>query len=260
VEYAHLSPKPERLVLLSKIYQGIPRIKHPQDIDKCSDCLVAKMRKAARGNGPGFVATAVGQGLAMDVCFIFQTSKYKNRAKCLMGINCNNAYCIIYDFMSELIFGVTMRGKIIPLTWIHILLTHIAPHGTHGCIVRLDLCGETGKNPEIAAMFLKYKYIMQSTSARDSSQNGMGERPHHTIGIAIRAILFSASPRPKYWEYRFYFYLRDHTILPHGAIPVSSSDGTSIRRHPTSYIWLSLVRSIPIPSSKRLSSPLPLVI
>jgi hypothetical protein len=158
-------PNPERLVLLSKISRGMPRIKHPQDIEKCSDCLVGKMRKAARGHEPGVTATAVGQGLAMDVGFMFQTSKDKNRAKRLMGINGNNAYCIIYDFMSELILGVTMRGKSTPLTWLHIILTRIAPRDTHGRIVRLDLGGETGKNPNIAAMFVKHNYIMQPTGA-----------------------------------------------------------------------------------------------
>jgi hypothetical protein len=60
-------PSPERLVLLFKISQGMPRIKHPQDIEKFLDLLVAKMRKAARGHDPGFVATSVGQGLEMGV-------------------------------------------------------------------------------------------------------------------------------------------------------------------------------------------------
>jgi hypothetical protein len=110
-----------------------------------------------------------------------------------MGINGNNTYYIIYDFMSELIFGVTMRGKSIPLTWIHILLTCIAPHDTHRHIIRLDLGGETGKNLEIAAMFLKHNHIMQPTGAGASSKNVMGERPHQITGITIRAIFSSAN-------------------------------------------------------------------
>jgi hypothetical protein len=69
------------------------------------------MRKAARGHDIGFEATTVGQGLAMDVGFMFNSSK-KNRAKFLMVTNGGNSYCLIYDFYSELLIGVTMRGKL----------------------------------------------------------------------------------------------------------------------------------------------------
>jgi hypothetical protein len=64
-------PNPERLVLLSKIAKGVPKFKHPQDIEKCSDCLIAKLRKAARGKAPGFTVVSLGQGLAIDVGFMF---------------------------------------------------------------------------------------------------------------------------------------------------------------------------------------------
>jgi hypothetical protein len=132
---------PERLVLLSNIAKGVPKFKHPQDIEKCSDCLIAKLRKTARGKAPGFTAVSLDQGLAIDVGFMFQRSNNAARAKRLTGINGNNAYYVIYDFFSELVFGVTSRGKTIPLAWIHILLTRIAPRDTPGRIVRLDLGG-----------------------------------------------------------------------------------------------------------------------
>jgi hypothetical protein len=109
-------PHPQRLILFSNISKGVPKLKHPQDIEKCTDCLVAKMRKAARGHARGFVATRVGQGLALDVGFMFGRSRDKNRAKRLEGLNGGNAYCIIYDFKTEALFGVTMSGKIVPIT------------------------------------------------------------------------------------------------------------------------------------------------
>jgi hypothetical protein len=174
------------------------------------------MRKAARGHDPGFVATAVGQGLAMDVGFMFQKSKNAARAQRLTGVNSNNAYCIVYDFCSEAIFGVTMRGKTIPPTWLNVLLTRISPRGTPGRIVRLDLGGETGKNPTIQALFIKHGYITQPTSAGASSQNGIGERPHQTVGMAVRVMLHGSGLKSSDWEYDFYFFLRIHAILPHG--------------------------------------------
>jgi hypothetical protein len=121
------------------------------------------MCKSTRGHGTGFEATAVGHGLAMDVSFMFQKSKNKNRAKRLIDMNGGNAYCIIYVFLSELLFGVMMKGKSIPLTWLHVLLTQITPEDQPGCIVRLDLVGDTGKSPEVATLFLKHQYIIQPT-------------------------------------------------------------------------------------------------
>jgi hypothetical protein len=182
-------PNPASLVLLSKIYKGLPPLIHHQDIEKCYDCLIAKTHKAARGHAPGFVATSVGQGLALDVGFMFQRSKNAARAKRLLGISGNNTYCVVYDFKSEVLFGVTMRGKTITITWLNVLLTRITPHDCPGCIVHLDLGGKTGKNPEIQALFLKHGYILEPTGAGASSQNGFDERPHQTIGDTVCTML-----------------------------------------------------------------------
>jgi hypothetical protein len=191
-------PNPERLVLLSKMSKGMPTLTHPQDVEKCSDCLVAKLRKAARGHAPGFKATVVGQGLDLDVGIMFQKSKDLERVARLAGINGNNAYCAICDLFLELIFGVATSGKVIPTTWLHILLTRIAPKPTPGRIVRLELGGETGKNTVLQALFLKHGYLMEPTSAGSSSQNDLSERPHQTIGNAIRVMLYSARLSAKY--------------------------------------------------------------
>jgi hypothetical protein len=146
------------------------------------------MIKTARKHNTGFEATAVGQGLVMDIGFMFQKSKNTNRAKRLIGINGGNAYCIIYNFFSELLFGATIKGKIIPLAWLHALLTRITLNDHPGRIIRLDLGGETGKKPEFTGLFLKHQYILQPTGSRASSQNGSVECPHSTIGVTIRAM------------------------------------------------------------------------
>jgi hypothetical protein len=85
-------PNLERLVLLSKMSKGMPTLTHPHDVEKCSACLVAKLRKASRGKALGFKATVVGQGLALDVVFMFQKSKDMERVARITGINGNNAY------------------------------------------------------------------------------------------------------------------------------------------------------------------------
>jgi hypothetical protein len=210
-------PHPDRLIQLSKMSKGIPNIRHPQQIEKCSKYLVAKMRKAARGSDPSFVATHLGQALALDVGFMFQRSKDDARAEILTGLNGGNAYCIVYDFKTEVLFGITSQGKRISLPWLHLLLTRIAPpDSVSRHIIRMDLGGETGLNPDVQELLDRHGYITQPTGAGSSSQNGMAEHPHQTIANAIRAMLISAHIPPRYWEYAFYFFLRIHTVLPHG--------------------------------------------
>jgi hypothetical protein len=46
--------------------------------------------------------------------------------------------------------------------------------------------------------------------------NGLGERPHSTIGDAIRSILYSSRIEQKYWNFAFYHYLRLYNLVPHG--------------------------------------------
>jgi hypothetical protein len=95
-------PNPQHLMLLSKIMKGLPNIKHPQDIEQCSDCFIAKLCKAARGHALGLEATststAEGQGLAINDRFMVQRLKNVVWAKLLTGINSNNDYCMVYEF------------------------------------------------------------------------------------------------------------------------------------------------------------------
>jgi hypothetical protein len=190
-------PHPDRLIQISKMSKGMPNIRHPQQIEKCSECLVAKMRKAARGSDPSFVATHLGQALALDVGLMFQRSKDDARAKMFTGLNGGNAYCIVYDFKAEVLFGITSKGKRLSLPWLHLLLTRIAPPASVSRhIIRMDLGGETGLNPDVQELLDRHGYITQLTGAGSSSQNGMAERPHQTIDNAIRAVLISAHLPP----------------------------------------------------------------
>jgi hypothetical protein len=153
-------PHPDRLILLSKMSKGMPNIRHPQQIEKCSECLVAKMRQAARGSDPSFVATHLGQALALDVGFMFQRSKDDVRAEILTGLNGGNAYCIVYDFKTEVLFGVTSKGKRLSLPWLHSLLTRIAPPASvTRRIISMDAGGETALNPDVQELLDRHGYI-----------------------------------------------------------------------------------------------------
>jgi hypothetical protein len=46
--------------------------------------------------------------------------------------------------------------------------------------------------------------------------NGLGERPHSTIGDALRSMLHSCGLPLKYWNFAFYHYIRLYNLVPHG--------------------------------------------
>jgi hypothetical protein len=181
------------------------------------------MRKVSPGSDPAFEATVIGQGLALDVGFMFQRSKNKLRAELLTGINGCKPYCIVYDFHTELIFGITLIGKTIPISWLNILLTRIyPPPSVTRHIVRMDVGGETGPNPDIKALLERHGYVTQPTGAGTSSQYPKAERPHQTISYGILTMIHGAALPCKYWECAFYVSLRVHTVLPHDTNTISS--------------------------------------
>jgi hypothetical protein len=54
-------------------------------------------------------------------------------------------------YFPEVVFGVTIRGKTIALTWINVLLAHISPRSIHGRICVLTSEAKMGRTP-ITAM------------------------------------------------------------------------------------------------------------
>jgi hypothetical protein len=147
---------------------------------------------------------------------MFQRSKNQDRAEILTGIKGCNAYCIVYDVKTELLFGITSKGKCLSSLAPSPLDSDCTPTSVSRRIIRMDLGGETGLNPNVQALLDRHGYISQPTGAGSSSQNGVAERLHQTISNAVRTMLTSAHLPPRYWEYEFYFFLRIHTILPHG--------------------------------------------
>jgi hypothetical protein len=140
-------PNPEGLVKVSEISRGILKLEHPQAIEQCSNCLISKRRTSTIGHCTPFIVSVVGQGLTFDVGFVFQSSKNFARSKIFIGINGKITYCTVYDLFSELVFGITMCDKSLPMDWIYLPPTRISPRSTPRQIFRLDLGEKTGKNP-----------------------------------------------------------------------------------------------------------------
>ena len=78
----------------------------------------------------------------------------------------------------------------------------------------MDGGGELGRCREILDTFANFGYQTQLTGPDSSHQNGPGERPHQTIGDALRAMLTGVSLCPAFWPYAFYHFVRLYNFVP----------------------------------------------
>jgi hypothetical protein len=80
----------------------------------------------------------------------------------------------------------------------------------------VDRGSELGRSLEFKRIAELHGYLLPTAGPDKSSMNGLGERPHSTIGDAIRSILYSSGMEQKYWNFAFYHYLRLYKLVPHG--------------------------------------------
>jgi hypothetical protein len=160
------------------------------------------------------------QGLGVDFAFMVQKSRNPKRFENLVGFNGETCYILLTDHFSGRIFGRAFATKAPPVDWLNQWLASNAP-SCPDKYVRMDGGGELGKCREIHDTFGNFGYQVQLTGPDSSHQNGPGERPHQTIGDALRAMLTGADLRPNFWPYAFYHYIRLYNLMPHGNRPTS---------------------------------------
>jgi hypothetical protein len=85
----------------------------------------------------------------------------------------------------------------------------------------VDRGSELGRSVEFKKIAVSHGYLLHTSGPDKSSMNGLGERPHSTIGDAIRTILYSSGLPLKYWNFAFYHYVRLYNFFPHGERPAS---------------------------------------
>ena len=78
--------------------------------------------------------------------------------------------------------------------------------------VRTDGEGSLVEPPSFRTMVTRHGYSLQKTAADTSSQNGMAERPHQTLGTTTRCLLYSSGMHIRFWAdalvYATYVYNR----------------------------------------------------
>lgn len=212
---AHMHAR--RISDLHRSVDGVPKVPLATELDTCPVCASAKLRKANRTSTNTRVATVVNQGISIDFGFIVQKSSNQARFDRLQGLHGETCYCLIVDHKSGTLYGETFRSKAPPIDFLNRWLTR------HGCgkdvsdkYVRFDLGGDLGKCDEVVELFEDAGYSVEPTAPMASSSNGPGERPHQTIGDAIRAMIAGSGIQTKFWPYAFHHFLRLYNVTPHG--------------------------------------------
>ncbi|MCP4167411.1 MAG: DDE-type integrase/transposase/recombinase, partial [Chloroflexi bacterium] len=198
-----------------KHVDGIPSLKHPYDCQGCPVCFETKPKRTSTGNGKITQDIhSVGTGLSADWGFVVQKSKNKTRLRQLEGENGEQAFLIVADHFSGMLYGMAAGSKAPPLLWLNRLLTELTPRNEKGKYVTMDQGGEMAKNGEVRKLMGRHKYAIRPTAPGASHQNAPAERPIQTFGNAMRAMLHGADLKMKYWTYAFYHFLRIHNLTP----------------------------------------------
>ena len=203
---------------LHRSVDGVPKLPYPHDIDTCPVCNKAKIHKRAKGTSSTRRATQCFQGLSLDFGIIVQASNDSSRLKQLVGLNGETCYLLIADHFSGMLFGEVFRSKAPPLDYLRSFLTRHAPdpRSCPDLYVRFDLGGELGQSLAVVQLFESFHYVVEPTARDSSNSNAPAERPHRTIGDALRAMLGGAGLDASFWPPAFKYYLKIYNCIPHG--------------------------------------------
>ena len=161
-------------------------------------------------------STICNQGISIDFGFMVQRSHNTKRQHYLIGLNGKTSYALITDHFSGRLYGRAFASKAPPVEWInHWLLANNAPDCSDK-YERMDGGGEIGRSQDVRQTFINFGYTVEVTGPDSSHQNGPGERPHQTIGDALRSMLTGANLHASFWPYAFYHYLRLYNFVQHG--------------------------------------------
>jgi hypothetical protein len=168
-------------------------------------------------------ATSYEQVLAgADWRFICMRSANEGRIKCLQSYYDETSYLVFTCAYSGALFGLCSSSKAVPADWLDTFFYRLSHKSHHLHKSILVNCGsELGRINDFEQISSHYRYHLITCGPNKSSMNGLGERPHSTIGDAIRTMLHSAGLGLKFWNFAFHHFIRLYNLFPHGDRDVS---------------------------------------
>ena len=198
--------------------KGVPKFKQSHVTDQCATCLETKLRRSPRGHGTiANRADVHGQVLCADWGFVCQNSSDPTRITRLASVYGDTSYLIFVCAHTGALYGVCAGSKSVPTKWLHTFLHRISYSvGSRPKTILVDRGSELGRSNEFRKITDLHGYKSITSGPDKSSMNALGERPHSTIGNALRSILHASGLDLKYWNFAFYHFIRLFNFFPHG--------------------------------------------
>jgi Reverse transcriptase (RNA-dependent DNA polymerase) len=199
----------------------------------CRACDIAKLRRANRGctliDPPDLQPAQI---LQMDIG-VFRgpanleevlQRKADPKPKIIESRQGFVCYFLVIDRASRYTWVFPLRSKSVPPDLITLFIN------THGYrdpaltsplrekIIRTDGEGSLAESSEFRKLVAHHGYALQKTATDTSSQNGMAERPHQTLGTMTRCLLYSSGMGIRFWADALVYATYLHNRLYHAGI------------------------------------------
>lgn len=224
---AHCSE--HKLRLTQQHVDGIPAFRQSTipPLVRCRACDVANLKKAPRGPETKLPTPLTpGQVFHMDIGFFRgpgnlmavydrQAPPSPKLVESRQGFVC---YLLIIDRCTRYIWIFPLRSKSVPPALIRLFLQ---THGTHARVVktlRTDGEGSLAESPQFRQILIEHGYTLEKTATDTSSQNGLAERPHRTLGEMTRCLLYSAAMPIYFWADALVYAAYIHNRLYHEGV------------------------------------------
>ena len=103
------------------------------------------------------------------------------------------------DKRSRYMWVFPLKSRAVPTTLMEMFL---AVHGNKNAnprVIRTDGEGALAESNDFKMTLVGAGYTLQKTAADTSSQNGLVERPHQTLGAMVRCMLYAAQLPAQFW-------------------------------------------------------------
>ena len=209
---------------------GVPKLKQHQFF-KCESCMVSKFRRTHIGpkkkthsqdlqEDP---AMEVGQHLHADFGFVrgSEYSTTNKEGKLITSKDGFRSYCLVIDRKSRYIWVFLTEDKKPPIQAMRLLLQQLQAKVTNQYkTITTDMGKELGASKEFQKLMSEQdiQYVLKTTGAHSSAQNGLAEKPNQDLARMMRSMLHGAGLKSEYWSYalRHAVYLKNR--LPHSAL------------------------------------------
>ena len=219
-------PGEKVMSLIHKHVLGVPTLRK-HDFHRCEACMAAKMKKVPIGKSSKVVRQPIseempsepGQHLHMDFGFVRGSdwAEKDDDGKLITSIDKYRSYLLIIDRATRYIWVFLTKTKEPPVAQAKGILEKFKGQYRY-CTVTTDLGKELGKSKAFQKMVSETGYIMKTTGAHSSAQNGLAEKPNQDLARMMRSMLYGAGLGSKYWSYalRHAVYLKNR--LPHSSL------------------------------------------